>query len=121
MMEYDVHTVLDMLTLLATGWVVYTLRFKLADTYQDDQDSIKTYYVVRCWASRCFLALLQPASARSSLLSVLRTLFTTGSTAADGSTNALYGWRAVNIGVRTGEDRRRKHWQGQSVKLPWLR
>ena len=55
MMEYDVHTVLDMLTLLATGWVVYTLRFKLADTYQDDQDSIKTYYVVRCWAFRCCL------------------------------------------------------------------
>lgn len=46
MMEYDVHTVLDMLTLLATGWVVYTLRFQLADTYQDDQDTIKTYYVV---------------------------------------------------------------------------
>lgn len=46
MMEYDVHTVLDMLTLLATAWVVYTLRFKLQDTYQDDQDSIKTYYVV---------------------------------------------------------------------------
>lgn len=46
MMEYDVHTVLDLLTLVATGWVIYTLRFKLVDTYQDDQDSVKTYYVV---------------------------------------------------------------------------
>lgn len=47
MMEYDVHTVLDMLTLIATGAVIYALRFKLVDTYQDDQDSVKTYYVVR--------------------------------------------------------------------------
>jgi ER lumen protein retaining receptor len=46
MMEYDVHTVLDMLTLIATGAVIYALRFKLVDTYQDDQDSVKTYYVV---------------------------------------------------------------------------
>jgi len=42
-----VHTVLDMLTLIATGAVIYALRFKLVDTYQDDQDSVKTYYVVR--------------------------------------------------------------------------
>ena len=47
MMEYDVHTVLDMMALVATGWVIYTLRFRLMDTYQDDQDSVKTYYVVR--------------------------------------------------------------------------
>ena len=56
MMEYDVHTVLDMLTLVATAAVIYQLRVKLVDTYQDDQDSVKTYYVVRvplvrpCWA-----------------------------------------------------------------------
>jgi hypothetical protein len=47
MMEYDVHTVLDMLTLVATAAVIYQLRVKLVDTYQDDQDSVKTYYVVR--------------------------------------------------------------------------
>lgn len=47
MMEYDVHTILDMLTLVATAAVIYELRFKLVDTYQDDQDSVKTYYVVR--------------------------------------------------------------------------
>jgi ER lumen protein retaining receptor len=46
MMEYDVHTVLDMLTLVATAAVIYQLRVKLVDTYQDDQDSVKTYYVV---------------------------------------------------------------------------
>lgn len=41
------HTILDMLTLVATAAVIYELRFKLVDTYQDDQDSVKTYYVVR--------------------------------------------------------------------------
>jgi hypothetical protein len=48
MMEYDIHTVLDFLTLVATVWVIYELRFPLADTYQKDQDTIQAYYVVRC-------------------------------------------------------------------------
>ena len=48
MMEYDIHTVLDLLTLVATLWVIYELRFPLADTYQKDQDTIQAYYVVRC-------------------------------------------------------------------------
>ena len=47
MMEYDIHTVLDFLTLLATVWVIYTLRIPLKDTYQEEQDSVQTYYVVR--------------------------------------------------------------------------
>jgi hypothetical protein len=47
MMEYDIHTVLDLLTLLATGWVIYTLLFQLWDTYQADQDVIKSWMVVR--------------------------------------------------------------------------
>ena len=47
MMEYDIHTVLDFLTLVATVWVIYELRFPLADTYQKDQDTIQAYYVVR--------------------------------------------------------------------------
>jgi ER lumen protein retaining receptor len=47
-MEYDIHTVLDLLTLAATIWVVYTMRFTpLKNTYQKDQDTIKVYYVVR--------------------------------------------------------------------------
>jgi len=47
MMEYDVHTVLDLLTLAATAWVIYTLRVTLKDSYQNEQDTIQTYYVVR--------------------------------------------------------------------------
>jgi hypothetical protein len=47
MMEYDIHTVLDFLTLGATAWVVYTLRMPLKDTYQVEQDSVQSYYVVR--------------------------------------------------------------------------
>lgn len=43
------HTILDMLTLVATAAVIYQLRVKLVDTYQDDQDSVKTYYVVRAF------------------------------------------------------------------------
>ncbi len=47
-MEYDIHTVLDLLTLGATIWVVYTMRFTpLKNTYQKDQDTIKVYFVVR--------------------------------------------------------------------------
>lgn len=46
MMEYDIHTVLDFLTLGATAWVIYTLRMPLKDTYQAEQDSVQTYYVV---------------------------------------------------------------------------
>lgn len=46
MMEYDVHTILDLLTLAATIWVLYELRFPLKDTYQADQDSVQSYYVV---------------------------------------------------------------------------
>lgn len=46
MMEYDIHTVLDFLTLGATLWVMYTLRMPLKHTYQADQDSVQSYYVV---------------------------------------------------------------------------
>jgi len=53
-MEYDVHTVLDLLTLAATAWVIYTLRVTLKDSYQNEQDTIQTYYVVRSGA-RCVL------------------------------------------------------------------
>eukprot|EP00884_Botryococcus_braunii_P004352 jgi/Botrbrau1/13918/Bobra.136_2s0010.1 len=46
MMEYDIHTVLDFLTLAATAWVIYELILPLKDTYQGDQDTIQWYYVV---------------------------------------------------------------------------
>lgn len=47
MMEYDIHTILDGLTLLATFGVLYALWFTpIKNTYQGDLDSIKFYYVV---------------------------------------------------------------------------
>ena len=46
MMEYDIHTLLDFLTLFATLWVIYTLRFPLKASYQAEQDSVYSYYVV---------------------------------------------------------------------------
>lgn len=48
-MEYDIHTVLDLLTLAATCWVLYLLRVPLKDSYERyrDQDIVKVWYVVR--------------------------------------------------------------------------
>ena len=46
MMEYDIHTLLDFLTLLATVWVIYMLRSPLRSSYQDKEDSLKFYFVV---------------------------------------------------------------------------
>lgn len=45
-MEGDIHTVLDALTLLATGWVVFQIRVVLNHTYQAEMDNIYSYYVV---------------------------------------------------------------------------
>ncbi|KXZ43737.1 hypothetical protein GPECTOR_81g185 [Gonium pectorale] len=47
MMEYDIHTVLDGLTLLATLGVVYCMTAAdMKVTYQKEQDIIKFYYVL---------------------------------------------------------------------------
>ena len=45
-MEYDIHTILDGLTLAATVWVIYELRGPLKGTYQADQDIVQTWMVV---------------------------------------------------------------------------
>ena len=45
-MEYDIHTFLDLLTLLATLLVIYMLWFPLKDSYQAAEDNIQSYYVV---------------------------------------------------------------------------
>ncbi|BAT77688.1 hypothetical protein LR48_Vigan09g031800 [Vigna angularis] len=45
-MEYDIHTLLDMATLGTTIWVIYMIRFKLKSSYMDDKDNLATYYVV---------------------------------------------------------------------------
>lgn len=46
-MEYDIHTVLDTATLVATLFVIYMIRFKLRSTYMVDKDNFALYYVVR--------------------------------------------------------------------------
>lgn len=48
MMEYDIHTVLDALTLSATVCIVLAMMFtSLKQSYQKDQDRVKFFYVVR--------------------------------------------------------------------------
>jgi ER lumen protein retaining receptor len=47
MMEYDIHTLLDALTLCATVAVIYALTATpIKTTYQSDLDSVRWYYVV---------------------------------------------------------------------------
>lgn len=43
----DMHVVLDFLTLGATLWVIYMIRFKLNNTYMKEHDNLPLYYVVR--------------------------------------------------------------------------
>ncbi|GLJ33168.1 hypothetical protein SUGI_0667830 [Cryptomeria japonica] len=45
-MEYDIHTVLDLATLATTLWVIYMIRFKLKSSYMEDLDNLPIYYVV---------------------------------------------------------------------------
>lgn len=45
-MEYDVHTVLDLATLAATIWVIYMMRFNLNASYMHEKDNVPNYYVV---------------------------------------------------------------------------
>ncbi|KZV20137.1 hypothetical protein F511_00994 [Dorcoceras hygrometricum] len=45
-MEYDIHTLLDLATLATTLWVVYVIRFKLNSSYMDDEDTFALYHVV---------------------------------------------------------------------------
>ncbi|KAA8537520.1 hypothetical protein F0562_027128 [Nyssa sinensis] len=45
-MEYDIHTLLDLATLGTTVWVIYMIRFKLKSSYMDEKDNFAIYYVV---------------------------------------------------------------------------
>ena len=45
-MEYDIHTLLDLATLGTTLWVIYMIRFKLKSSYMEDKDNFAIYYVV---------------------------------------------------------------------------
>ena len=42
----DMHVVLDSLTLGATLWVIYMMRFKLKSAYVKEHDNLPLYYVV---------------------------------------------------------------------------
>ncbi|CAN1259509.1 ER lumen protein-retaining receptor [Linum perenne] len=45
-MEYDIHTLLDLATLGTTLWVIYMIRFKLKSSYMEDKDNFALYYVL---------------------------------------------------------------------------
>lgn len=45
-MEYDIHTLLDLATLATTLWVIYMIRFNLRSSYMEDKDNFLIYYVV---------------------------------------------------------------------------
>lgn len=45
-MEVDIFTVLDFVTLIATAWVIYMIRFKLKNTYAQPLDNFHLFYVV---------------------------------------------------------------------------
>ncbi|KAI7757204.1 hypothetical protein M8C21_015331 [Ambrosia artemisiifolia] len=45
-MEYDVHTLLDLATLAATVWVIYMMRFNLNSSYMHEKDNVTNYYVL---------------------------------------------------------------------------
>lgn len=45
-MEYDIHTLLDLATFVTTLWVIYMIRFKLKSSYMVEKDNLPIYYVV---------------------------------------------------------------------------
>lgn len=45
-MEYDIHTLLDLATFATTLWVIYMIRFKLKSSYMEEKDNFAIYYVV---------------------------------------------------------------------------
>ena len=69
MMEYDVHTVLDLLTLAATGGVIYTLRGPLKSSYQSELDVVHPLYVIGPCMALAVLA--HPGTRHNILLRIL--------------------------------------------------
>ncbi|CAI5961534.1 unnamed protein product [Closterium sp. NIES-64] len=55
MMEKDIHTLLDLATLVTTAWVIYTMRFQLRSTLSEDLDNLAHVYIL---AACAILALL---------------------------------------------------------------
>lgn len=44
-MEYDVHTLLDLATLTTTVWVIYMMRFNLNSSYMREKDNVSVFSV----------------------------------------------------------------------------
>ncbi|KAL5703349.1 hypothetical protein ACHQM5_028450 [Ranunculus cassubicifolius] len=44
--ELELHTWLDLSTLISTAWVIYMMRFKLKSTYNKELDNLPHYYVI---------------------------------------------------------------------------
>ncbi|XP_055832558.1 uncharacterized protein LOC129901417 [Solanum dulcamara] len=44
--EGDIHTVLDLITLVATLWVIYMMKFKLNASYTADRDNMSLCYAI---------------------------------------------------------------------------
>ncbi|WVZ19970.1 hypothetical protein V8G54_007292 [Vigna mungo] len=44
-MEYDIHTLLDLATFATTVWVIYMIRFKLRSSYMNDKDNFAIHHV----------------------------------------------------------------------------
>ncbi|KAL1311998.1 hypothetical protein HN51_038648 [Arachis hypogaea] len=59
-MEYDIHTLLDLATLGTTLWVIYMMRITLNSTYMDDKDNFAIHYVIIPCAALSFL--IHPAT-----------------------------------------------------------
>ncbi|KFK39819.1 hypothetical protein AALP_AA3G292500 [Arabis alpina] len=68
-MEGDIHTVLDLATLVSTLWVIYMIRFKLKSSYVKTIDNCHNYYVL---VPSFFLALLiNPHTSYSYIIRVM--------------------------------------------------
>jgi len=56
--EANIHTVLDVISLLSTLVVIWMIRFKLKSSYIKDLDNMKLYFVVINLTSHFFLLIL---------------------------------------------------------------
>jgi ER lumen protein retaining receptor len=56
--ESKIHLVLDFISLLATAWVVYMIRFKLKSTYIKDFDKSPILYLVILRKKKSILKIL---------------------------------------------------------------
>ena len=52
-MEGDVHTVLDLLTLVATGYIIFLMMTSAKATWQADKDTLWEVYIVRSRSLLC--------------------------------------------------------------------